>query len=121
MTDKERIKTSKFLSLVLRHEPERIGLKLDDAGWTGVQELLWAMERHGVALSLEQLREIVATSDKKRFPFSEDGLRIRASQGHSVDVDLQYAAQTPPEILYHGTAARSLDSIRASGLQKMER
>lgn len=121
MTDKERIKTSKFLSLVLRHEPERIGLQLGEAGWVGVKELLQAIHRHGVSLTLEQLQHIVATSDKKRFAFSEDGQRIRANQGHSVEIDLQYPPQTPPEVLYHGTAMRFLDAIRQSGLQKMDR
>lgn len=121
MTEKETIRTSKFLSLVLRHEPERVGLKLGDAGWIAVEDLLQAVNRHGVVLTLDQLRHVVATSDKKRFAFSEDGLRIRASQGHSVEVDLQYTPQTPPEILYHGTAVRFLDSIRHHGLQKMER
>jgi len=121
MTDKETTKTSKFLSLILRHEPERVGLKLDSAGWVAVDELLAAANRHGVPLTLEQLKHVVATSDKKRFAFSEDGLRIRASQGHSVEVDLQYAPQIPPELLYHGTAERFLDSIRQTGLQKMER
>ena len=121
MTDKETIKTSKFLSLILRHEPEVVGLKLDEAGWVSVDELLAAVNRHGTALTLAQLQHIVATSDKKRFAFSEDGQRIRASQGHSVEVDLQYAAQTPPEILYHGTATRFLDGIRKDGLQRMAR
>ena len=121
MTEKEIIKTSKFLSLILRHEPERAGLKLGEAGWVSVDELLQAVNSHGVTLTLDQLKHIVATSDKKRFAFSDDGQRIRASQGHSVDVDLQYPPQMPPEILYHGTAARFLDSIRQHGLQKMER
>jgi putative RNA 2'-phosphotransferase len=121
MTEKETIRASKFLSLVLRHEPERVGLTLGEAGWGGVEELLQAVNRHGVALTLDELRHVVATSDKKRFAFSEDGLRIRASQGHSVEVDLQYPPQMPPEILYYGTAARFLDSIRQRGLQKMER
>lgn len=121
MTDKETIKTSKFLSLILRHEPERVGLKLGEAGWVSVQELLQAVSSHGVALSIDQLKHIVATSDKKRFAFSEDGERIRANQGHSVEVDLQYPPQTPPEFLYHGTAARFLDGIRKHGLQKMGR
>jgi putative RNA 2'-phosphotransferase len=121
MNDKETTRTSKFLSLVLRHEPERVGLKLGEAGWVGVEELLQAVNRHGVSLTLDQLKHIVATSDKKRFAFSEDGLRIRASQGHSVEVDLQYPPQMPPETLYHGTAMRFLDSIRLNGLQKMER
>ncbi len=121
MTDKEIIRTSKFLSLVLRHEPERVDLKLDSAGWVGVAELLQAVKRHGVALTLDQLKHIVATSDKKRFALSEDGARIRASQGHSIEVDLQYTPQLPPELLYHGTATRFLDSIRAKGLLKMAR
>jgi putative RNA 2'-phosphotransferase len=121
MNDKETTRTSKFLSLVLRHEPERVGLKLGEAGWVGVEELLQAVNRHGVSLTLDQLKHIVATSDKKRFAFSEDGLRIRASQGHSVEVDLQYPPQMPPETLYHGTAMRFLDSIRLNGLQKMDR
>jgi putative RNA 2'-phosphotransferase len=121
MNERETIKSSKFLSLVLRHEPERVGLQLDSAGWVGVAELLEAVNRNGVPLTLEQLQHIVATSDKKRFAFSEDGARIRASQGHSVEVDLQYAPQTPPELLYHGTATRFLDSIRQQGLLKMQR
>jgi len=121
MTAKETIRASKFLSLILRHEPERVGLTLGEAGWVGVEELLQAVNRHGVALTLDELRNVVATSDKKRFAFSEDGLRIRASQGHSVAIDLQYPPQTPPEILYHATATRFLDGIRQHGLQKMER
>jgi len=121
MTEKETIRTSKFLSLILRHEPERAGLTLGEAGWVGVDELLAAVNRNGVALTLEGLKHIVASSDKKRFAFSEDGQRIRASQGHSVEVDLQYAPQTPPEILYHGTATRFLDGIRQNGLSRMER
>ncbi len=121
MTEKEIIKTSKFLSLILRHEPERAGLELGEEGWVGVDELLQGVNSHGVPLTLDQLKHIVATSDKKRFAFSDDGQRIRASQGHSIEVDLQYPPQTPPEILYHGTATRFLDSIRQHGLQKMER
>ncbi|XHR29854.1 MAG: RNA 2'-phosphotransferase [Chthoniobacteraceae bacterium] len=121
MTDKETIKASKFLSLILRHEPERVGLKLNEAGWTGVDELLEAIHRHGMSLTLEQLQHVVATSEKKRFAFSEDGQQIWANQGHSVEVDLQYPPRTPPEVLYHGTAERFLDGIRRDGLQKMER
>jgi putative RNA 2'-phosphotransferase len=121
MNEKETKHASKFLSLVLRHEPERVGLKLGEAGWVGVTELLDAVNRHGVALTLDQLKHIVATSDKKRYAFSDDGLQIRANQGHSVEIDLQYPPQTPPEILYHGTATRFLDGIRQHGLQKMER
>ncbi|MDR3459223.1 MAG: RNA 2'-phosphotransferase [Verrucomicrobiae bacterium] len=121
MNEKETKHASKFLSLVLRHEPERVGLKLGEAGWMGVTELLDAVNRHGVALTLDQLKHVVATSDKKRFAFSDDGLQIRASQGHSVEVDLQYEPQTPPDLLYHGTATRFLDSIRKEGLKRMGR
>jgi putative RNA 2'-phosphotransferase len=121
MTDKETTRMSKFLSLILRHEPERVGITLDTAGWIDVDTLLQAVDRHGPALSRAQLEHIVAASDKKRFAFSEDGRRIRASQGHSVEVDLNYEPQAPPELLYHGTAAQFLDSIRKQGLLKMER
>jgi putative RNA 2'-phosphotransferase len=121
MTDQERTRISKFLSLILRHEPGRVGLTLDGAGWLGVDELLEAVRRNGFSLTLEQLQEVVATNDKQRFAFSEDNRRIRASQGHSVPVNLEYAPQTPPELLYHGTAARFLPSIRQQGLTKMGR
>jgi len=121
MNEKEAIRTSKFLSLILRHEPQQVGITLDEAGWVGVQELLDAVNRHGVKLTLDELKYVVDTNTKKRFAFSEDGQRIRASQGHSVEVDLQYSPQTPPEILYHGTATRFLDSIRKDGLKSMAR
>lgn len=121
MTNQEMIRKSKFLSLILRHEPERVGLRLDDAGWVSVEELLGAVNGSGGAITLDQLRHIVATSEKKRFAFSDDGTRIRANQGHSVDVDLQYPPQRPPEVLYHGTAARFIDGIRQHGLQRMGR
>lgn len=121
MTEKETIKMSKFLSLILRHEPERVGLGLDSAGWVGVDVLLKAVNQNGVPLTLDQLKHIVATSDKKRFAFSDDFRRIRASQGHSISVDLQYKPQVPPEFLYHGTATRFLPGIQRDGLQRMER
>ena len=121
MTEKETIRASKFLSLVLRHEPERVGLVLGEAGWVGVDELLRAVNQHGMPLTLDGLKHVVATSDKKRFALSDDGLSIRANQGHSVEVDWQYEPQTPPERLYHGTATRFLDGIRKDGLQRMER
>ncbi|PWU12390.1 MAG: RNA 2'-phosphotransferase [Verrucomicrobia bacterium] len=121
MTEKELIRTSKFLSLILRHEPQRVGIRLEEAGWIPVGELLEAVNRHGAPLTLEELKYVVATNDKKRFAFSEDGTRIRASQGHSVEVDLQYEAQPPPELLYHGTPERFVASIRANGLNKGQR
>src|SRR5688572_504486 len=105
MDSKQTIQNSKFLSLVLRHEPHKIGITLDSAGWVGVRELLDAIARHRQRepLSDADLRAIVATSDKKRFELSEDGTRIRASQGHSVEVDLGYTPQAPPDELLHGT------------------
>src|SRR5689334_7654264 len=87
MSDKSTIKTSKFLSLVLRHQPEKIGLTLDAAGWVPVSDLLAALAKHNSPLTRGQLEQIVQTSDKKRFAISEDGLQIRASQGHSVEVE----------------------------------
>src|SRR4051812_3739134 len=89
MTPNQRTQTSKFLSLVLRHKPETIGITLDDAGWIDVRTLLEALARHAKPLSREDLEAVVATNDKKRFAFSDDGTRIRASQGHSLEVDLQ--------------------------------
>jgi putative RNA 2'-phosphotransferase len=107
--------------LILRHEPERVGLKLDSAGWVSVTELLEAVNRSGVFLTLDQLKHVVATNDKRRFAFSKDCQRIRANQGHSIEVDLRYEQQTPPELLYHGTPERSLEPIRATGLNKGQR
>jgi len=114
-------RVSKLLSLVLRHEPGKIGLALDEAGWVETEALLAALQKHGHGVDRALLESVVANSDKKRFAFSEDHMRIRANQGHSVVVDLQLEAVTPPEVLWHGTVDRSLDSIRTSGLQKRQR
>jgi len=115
------VKVSRFLSLVLRHEPEKIGLTLDDEGWVSVVELLRAFEAHGFDLTLGELQEVVHTNDKKRFSFSSDGSLIRASQGHSVKVELGCEPTPPPRILYHGTAERFLPSISQQGLLKGSR
>ena len=95
--DKRLIKTSKFLSLVLRHKPEEIGLQLDQAGWVSVVELLNACKARGVLLTREELEEVVRTNDKQRFTFSDDGAMIRANQGHSIAIELDYEPLTPPE------------------------
>lgn len=121
MNSQETVRPSKFLSLVLRHEPHQAGLTLDAAGWTPVQALLQGCAAAGHALTLEQLQHIVTTNAKKRFEFSPDGTLIRASQGHSVEVELDYQPQVPPAVLYHGTATRFLDAIREKGLLKMKR
>jgi putative RNA 2'-phosphotransferase len=110
------VKVSKFLSLILRHKPEEIGLVLDENGWAEVEELIRLAGQGGRRLSRSLIEQVVAENDKKRFALSEDGLRIRASQGHSVEVDLALTPREPPELLYHGTATRFLDAIRAGGL-----
>lgn len=112
---------SKFLSLVLRHEPHRIGLQLDEAGWSSVDELLGKAAAAGKSISRAVLDEVVAGSDKRRFAFSEDGLRIRANQGHSIEVDLDLPAIQPPDLLFHGTASRFVESILKSGLERRAR
>lgn len=118
---KGRTQLSKFLSLVLRHRPEVIGLELDAGGWADIADLLEKCRAHGRPLSRETLEEMVATSPKRRFAISDDGRRVRASQGHSVEVELGYQASEPPALLFHGTVAASLPAIRAGGLQPMGR
>jgi putative RNA 2'-phosphotransferase len=119
MTDAARIKhISKFLSLVLRHAPDTIGIALDAQGWVAVDELLDRCAGHGQAFTREELDAVVSTSDKQRFALSEDRRRIRANQGHSIAaVDLGLVPATPPPVLYHGTADRFLASIAADGLR----
>jgi putative RNA 2'-phosphotransferase len=111
------VNVSKFLSLILRHKPEEIGLTLDENGWAHVDELIrLANQKGGREITRPLLDRIVADNDKKRFAFSEDGRRIRASQGHSVEVDLALPPASPPDLLYHGTASRFIESIRTHGL-----
>ncbi|MDI9340308.1 MAG: RNA 2'-phosphotransferase [Sediminibacterium sp.] len=112
---------SKFLSLVLRHKPETIGIQLDSNGWVDVTELLTKMNQHRHTLDVKTLWQVVETNDKRRFAFSEDGSKIRASQGHSVEVDLALEAKEPPAILYHGTVPAVLQQITSEGLKKMSR
>jgi len=112
---------SKFLSLVLRHAPETIGLSLDEAGWANIETLLQQANAHGKRIDREILEKIVATSDKRRFVISDDELRIRANQGHSVNVDLGLEAIAPPGQLFHGTASRFLAAIQAQGLTPQSR
>ena len=119
--DKRHTKISKFLSYVLRHRPDDIGLKLDSAGWVDIDQLLAASAAHGTAISREELDHVVEHNAKKRFAISDDGQRIRASQGHSTDVDLGYEPRQPPDVLYHGTATRHLIGIREQGLVKGKR
>lgn len=114
--DRSLIRASKWMSLVLRHDPATFGVVLDDAGWTPVDDLLAAAARARVPLNAALLRRVVEENDKRRFALSDDGARIRASQGHSVAVDLGLEPVEPPAVLFHGTATRFLDSIRRDGL-----
>lgn len=119
--ENDRVGKSKFLSLVLRHRPGLAGVTLDPAGWVDVDDLLAGCETAGRTISREELDEVVATNDKKRFEFNPDRRMIRASQGHSVGVDLGHSPVDPPEILFHGTVGRNIASIRARGLSRGKR
>ncbi|MFT5169146.1 MAG: putative RNA 2'-phosphotransferase [Saprospiraceae bacterium] len=119
--EKEITKRSKFLSLVLRHRPNLIGITLDNQGWISVEILLEKLEAFGNPLTSEELDFVVQSNNKKRFSFSEDKTMIRASQGHSIDIDLGYKSLQPPEILYHGTAKIYVDSILRQGIRKRKR
>lgn len=117
MDTKQLNETSKFLSYILRHEPQAIGLQLDSEGWADIESLIACAIKDGRALDIALIQAVVSSSDKKRFSISDDGLRIRAVQGHSTtSVSLQHLEKEPPEFLYHGTATRFLESIRQQGL-----
>lgn len=114
-------KLSVFISLVLRHKPEAAGITLDEHGWANVEELLRGINETGRKINMEILENIVATDNKQRYSFNEDKTLIRANQGHSIPVDVGLKEQNPPEILYHGTATRFLNSILNDGLRPMSR
>ena len=120
MNEKE---LSKYLSYILRHKPEEIGLELDSEGWGNIAELTKKSQPvNHTSLSLELIQAAVTNSDKKRFQISNDGLKIRAVQGHSTAaVNLSFAEKAPPAFLYHGTALRFIESIKAQGLLSQER
>ncbi|MGW4593835.1 RNA 2'-phosphotransferase [Streptomyces sp. NPDC004457] len=119
MDARRTVKVSKYLSRHLRHQPERIGLTPDPGGWVEIATLIDAAAAHGFPFTREELDHVVAANDKRRFAV-EDG-RIRASQGHSIEVDLGLPPVVPPPYLYHGTVARHLEAIRAQGLRPMNR
>ena len=112
---------SKFLSYVLRHNPDKLGITLDTNGWTSVAILLEKINVGEYSLSMEELEEVVATNNKKRFAFNEDKTKIRANQGHSINVDLALESKVPPNYLYHGTVEKFMPSIREKGLIKGSR
>jgi putative RNA 2'-phosphotransferase len=119
--EKRKKKISKFLSLILRHEPETVGLRLEENGWVPVDKLIKACGDFGRPFTLTELREVVETNDKKRFSFNASGQKIRASQGHSVEVEIEFEKRVPPLVLYHGTAEKNVGLIFAEGLKKMSR
>lgn len=120
-TDRQNESISKFLSLVLRHKPEQIGLMLDDAGWADIDQLVDKATAAGVDISRPIIESIVAGCPKQRFTISEDRQKIRATQGHSLNVDLEMEKRQPPDSLFHGTATRFLESIKQSGILPRER
>ncbi len=121
MDKKREVGLSKFISLVLRHKPEVIGIELDKNGWAKVDELISKSKTKGKVFDFDELKYIVKNCDKQRYTFNEDFTQIRANQGHSVDIDLELLPQQPPQILYHGTAVQNIDSILKSGLIKRNR
>lgn len=121
MTDHELTRISKILSYHLRHRPDELGLTLEPGGWVAVDEFLAALARNSMAITRAELEAVVARNNKRRFALDETGTRIRASQGHSVDVDLELEPTPPPAVLYHGTSDRALAGIEREGLKKMRR
>ncbi|TGL58725.1 RNA 2'-phosphotransferase [Leptospira sarikeiensis] len=114
-------KISKYLSYILRHAPGSIGLTLMDDGWLRIEDLISASEEHGNFISIKSIQDVVKNSDKQRFLISGDGLFIKANQGHSVSIELNFKEVKPPDQLYHGTAKQFLKSIQEQGLLKMKR
>ncbi len=127
--DRQLVKTSKFLSYVLRHRPQAIGLHLDEQGWAVIDELLEKAHSagsvpaisHGRKLDRALIEEVVVANDKQRFSLSADGIKIRANQGHSIKVDLGLTAVSPPSRLFHGTATKFMESINRLGLKPRRR
>lgn len=118
---KNLYRVSKFLSLVLRHKPEIIGLTLNKQGWAEVNTLVDLVQQKGIRLNHSILEQIVINNDKKRFSFNEDKSKIRANQGHSIAVNLNLVSRKPPEYLFHGTAAKFIESIYSLGLLRRKR
>ena len=121
MNEKQLKEKSKFLSLVLRHSPQTIGINIDQNGWTNVTELLTKAAKRKMFITAEELEAIVRENDKQRFSFNDDHTMIRANQGHSINIDLNLTATVPPEYLYHGTVSKFINSIKSDGLKKMSR
>lgn len=119
--EKQITRFSKLISYILRHNPAEAGIQLDNHGWAPVDQLLVYLNKKDEQVNLDLLKHIVSTNSKKRFSFNDDYTMIRASQGHSVEVDLDYTPSTPPEHLYHGTVKESVPVILEKGIAKMQR
>ena len=113
-------KTSKYISLILRHRPEAIGITLDEHGWADVEELINGINRSR-PFTMKDLERIVAQDEKQRYSFNQDKTKIRANQGHSINVDVELKELTPPDILYHGTGMKNVEAIDKEGLKPMGR
>ena len=112
---------SRFIALILRHKPEAVGITLDEQGWASVSELLSGINASGNEIDMQMLEEIVAEDEKQRYSFNADKTKIRANQGHSVNVDVELKKAEPPEILFHGTGEKFVSSIKSEGLKPKSR
>lgn len=111
---------SKYISLILRHKPEEIGITLDNHGWANVDQLIKGINKN-YYIDLQILEEIVETDNKQRYSFNSDKTKIRANQGHSVNVDVELEEVEPPALLYHGTSSKNIDSINKQGIKAQSR
>ncbi len=121
MNESEKKRIGKFISLILRHDPQKIGLELDANGWANIDELIEKSAKHRVRFTRDNLDEIIITNDKKRYSFNSNATKIRANQGHSINIDLQLKPIPPPPFLYHGTPEKFVAIIREEGLKPMNR
>lgn len=117
----DKTSLSKFIALVLRHKPETIGITLDEHGWADVSQLIVGINKSGKQIDMPILEDIVAADEKQRYSFNSDKTKIRANQGHSVNVDVELKKAAPPEILYHGTGEKFVQYIRDEGLKPKSR
>ena len=114
-------KLSKFISLILRHKPEEVGITLDEHGWAKVNDLINGINNSGRKIDKDVLEEIIRTDNKQRYSFNEDKTKIRANQGHSIPVVIDFKELEPPDTLYHGTATKSIEGMQAQGIKPMSR
>ena len=120
-SERELVNASKFVSLLLRHKPETIGLELDNSGWARIDDIESLTQNQSIKLNRSLIHQIVESCDKQRYSISECGEFVRANQGHSISVDINLEERIPPTFLYHGTASRFMDSILENGLLKRSR